>query len=271
MEKGRLEILCCLQITDLNNMNSTFRQFVVFGTIAICLLSIAIITIGFSPLIRPSDSQAELSLLNLTAPPTFSFWIWGVIYLGFLAYGVYEALPITNKNSRFKKSFPWIMISIAMNVLWIILVGFDLVLMAYLLQWLMLYASFMILIQAKPIDKTTPLFEKIVSVPFNFYAGWLTVAMVPFTSDLLLSYGWSGQPLSPIFWAIALYLIAAAIVYFSYRHLNDIWYVLPIVWAFFGLAVKFEGFVSYVSGGLAAVGFIFVIIQLSKKWRFVRQ
>jgi hypothetical protein len=122
-------------------MISTIKQYLIFGTVALCLLGIAIINSGLTPLIAVTDSQAEISAMNLTAPPGFIFSIWGVIYLGFLIYGVYLALPIPKNHSRFRKSFPWIMASIGMNFLWIVLVGFDLILAAYFLKWVMLYAA----------------------------------------------------------------------------------------------------------------------------------
>lgn len=239
-------------------MSSTFKQYLIFSTVAICLLGIAIINSGLTPLTAVTDSQVEISAMNLTAPPGFIFSIWGIIYLGFLVYGVYHALPIPKSHSRFRKSFPWIMASIGMNFLWIALVGFDLVLAAYFLQWVMLYAALLILIRAEAIKQKTPLVEKILSVTFNFYAGWLTVAMVPFTADLLLSFGWRGEPFAPEVWAIALYLIASAIVFFVYRYIKTIWIMIPLLWAFFGFVIKFDGIVAIAAGILMVIGLSFI-------------
>lgn len=87
-------------------------------------------------------------------------------------------------------------------------------------------------------------FDRLSFVPFVLHAGWLIVAMIPFTTDVFLSTGWKGNPLPATAWATILYFTGTAIVWIVYRKLNTFWIAVPWLWALIGFGLKFNGVVA---------------------------
>jgi hypothetical protein len=116
-------------------------------------------------------------------------------------------------------------------------------------------------------EKTSAI-QKLLSIPFAMYAGWLTVAMIPFTADLLNKSGWNYTPFEQKTWAIILYVAAFIIVLAAYKKLTHPFYLLPLAWAFFGFFIRFGDELKLVSGVL---GMILLLLTLVKMPGFFRQ
>ena len=54
-------------------------------------------------------------------PAGYVFSIWGVIYIGLIAFGIYQALPGQRDNPRLLRLGPWFAISNLLNTAWIFL------------------------------------------------------------------------------------------------------------------------------------------------------
>ena len=78
----------------------------------------------------------------------------------------------------------------------------------------------------------------ITSFSFNIYFGWITVATVANFTGLLVSYNWGGFGISHEVWTSVIILVATAIVSFTFIKNKAIWYLLPIIWAFYGIFFK---------------------------------
>lgn len=77
-----------------------------------------------------------------------------------------------------------------------------------------------------------------VKIPFSIYLGWITVATIANATDVLDYIRWSGWGLSPQVWFIVVMLAAVVIASTVSITRGDIAYLLVIVWAFVGIAVK---------------------------------
>jgi hypothetical protein len=75
---------------------------------------------------------------------------------------------------------------------------------------------------------------------FSIYLGWITVATIANASDVLYYVRWSGWGLSPEIRFI-IDMLAAAIASVVSVTRGDLAYMLVIVWAFVGIAVKQAG------------------------------
>jgi hypothetical protein len=158
-------------------------------------------------------------------------------------------------------------LSIFLNFAWTVLVGAELWIWAYPLQWLMLAIAIVIMfrwhLEKRPLSRT----QKFLSIPFAMYAGWLTVAMIPFTSDLLNKSGWNYEPFSPVTWALILYVVACIIVWAAFRKLNHPFYLFPLAWALFGFVIRFEGALRLTAAILAGLLLIYFFLQLRRFYR----
>lgn len=239
-----------------------FRQVIVLVSTLISIFGIYWINAGNTSLKRTGEVAGREEVINYALPPGFSFSIWGLIYLGFLIYALYGLKKtIVNQDILDRTAYP-IAVSIALNFIWIIIVGLELWLPAYFLQWLMLIISLAILIRWRS-NKEASLANKWLSIPFALYAGWLTVAMIPFTSDLLNKSGWDYAPFAPRTWAIIVYITACVIVLFAYKKLGNPFYIFPLAWVFFGYFIRFDEELKVVAGILMVITFVFFIFQLS--------
>src|SRR5574338_1246700 len=54
-------------------------------------------------------------------PAGYVFSIWGIIYLGLIAFGIFQALPAQRENPRLRATGWWIVLSGLANSTWIFL------------------------------------------------------------------------------------------------------------------------------------------------------
>jgi len=105
----------------------------------------------------------------------------------------------------------------------------------------------------------------LVRVPFSVYLGWITVATIANVTVWLDYLGWSGWGVGPEVWTVIVLAVAVVIAALVSRTRRDVAYLLVLVWAFVGIAVKHPDTTvvataawgaAAVVAALAAVGFI---------------
>jgi hypothetical protein len=77
-----------------------------------------------------------------------------------------------------------------------------------------------------------------VDVLFSIYLGWITVATVANISDWLYFVGWDGFGIPAQTWAVIMLGVASLLGLAMALLRRDIGYLLVLVWAFVGIAVK---------------------------------
>jgi len=236
------------------------------GVVVLCTLAslagIYLINAGLTPLKSVSEIAGDGDSANLTLPAGYAFGIWVPIYLGFLVYALYQVRPGRRAHPHFRRTGYPVALSIVLSLVWTILVGYGRTTDAYLVQWVMLGVALVLVRRwGKPAAGESRL-PGWLKIPFCLYAGWLTVAMIPFTTSLLQDAGWRGEPLSPAAWAVGLYLAAVVIGYLTYRYLAEPWYLFSIAWALSGIAVRVPGPVGLVAGILAGLVVLLMLRHL---------
>jgi hypothetical protein len=243
------------------------KQWIVLIVTLISIFGLYWINAGMTPLKKTGEVAGREEIINYTLPPGFIFSIWGVIYLGFLVFAVYGLTRKGSEDPYIKDTATLVAVSIFLNLVWTAIVGAEWWGWAYPLQWLMLVLALVILFRWQtyrpPLSKT----QQWLSIPFALYAGWLTVAMIPFTSDLLNRSGWEGEPFTRVTWAVILYVTACIIVLVAFLRLRQPFYLLPLAWALFGFSVRFEGVLQRTAAGLAAVLILIFLVQVVKFFR----
>ncbi len=170
-------------------------------------------------------------------PAGYVFSIWGLIYLALLAFTVYQWLP-QGEEVRERIGYLYALSGIA-NVTWIFLwhyLQFPLTLVAMLVLLGSLIAIYLRLGIGQRRFETMERWT--VQVPFSLYLGWITVATVANVTSLLDYLQWGGWGVAPEIWAVMLLLVAAGVALAVSFTRGDIAYILVIVWAYIGIAVK---------------------------------
>ncbi len=204
---------------------------------------------------------------NLWLPAGYVFAIWGLIYLGFIAYAVYQSLPSQRVNPRLRAIGAPFIISCLANIVWLFFFQYSsnpdpagspnkalLVasVVAMLVLLVCLITIYMRLRGGEP--KITNGERWAVRLPFSIYLGWITVATVANISHVLTASGWTGQPLPSLVWLIIMFLVALVVAGLMAFTRRDVAYLLVLVWAFVGIAVNYTEMIGVViSAALAAL------------------
>lgn len=212
--------------------------------ISVVVAVIATITINTLADVLPINSlgtgEISDSFKVFFVPSGYVFSIWGLIYLGLIAFAVYQALPAQKMNSRLDGISGWFLLSSLANCAWIFLWHYQLF-VSTLFAMLVLLGSLIAIYVKLDIGKSSvSRAEKWwVRVPFSIYLGWVSVATVANVSDVLYYLGWAGGPLAPQVWVAIMLAVATLLGALMAFTRTDSAYLLVLVWAFIGIALKF--------------------------------
>jgi hypothetical protein len=201
-------------------------------------------------------------------PAGYVFSIWGLIYLGLIAFAVYQALPAQRENPLLRRIGYLFALSCAANIAWLFLWHYEvfpLTLVVMLALLLLLIAIYLRVGIGRARVSTAA--KWCIHIPFSIYLGWVTVATIANATALLDYLKWSGWGISPEAWAVIMLIAGAGIASAVSLTRADIAYMLVIVWAFTGIAVKHAGTPTVaitawaMTGLVAAMLFVGLFIQ----------
>jgi len=219
-------------------MKNTLRQItvvvVILATITINVLANAL------PLNGQNTGQISDRFQVYFVPAGYVFAIWGLIYIGLLAYAVFQALPSQKDNPRLQATGWWVVLGGLANSMWIFLWHYE-QFVGTLGAMLILLATLIITYLNLGTGKTKVSSAETwaVRVPFSIYLGWISVATIANVSDVLDFLKWNQFGISDGTWMIAILavvVVLAALMNFIRR---DIAYTAVLLWALAGIGVKF--------------------------------
>jgi hypothetical protein len=172
-------------------------------------------------------------------PAGYVFSIWGLIYIGLIAYTIFQALPAQRENPRMRATGWWVALSGLANSAWIFLWHYEQFPLTILVM-LALLGTLIVIYLRLGFGRTTVSRAETwaARVPFSIYLGWITVATVANATSLLDYLQWNRFGLSEETWTViilAAVLVIATLMNFRRR---DVAYTLVIVWALAGIAIK---------------------------------
>ena len=172
-------------------------------------------------------------------PAGYVFSIWGIIYLGWIAFTIFQLQPSQKENPRLRRLGYLFALSNIANAVWLFcwhynLFGLSVLVMLVLLG--LLIASYLRL----DVNRTSVLRTEYRSVDilFSAYLGWITVATVANVSDWLYFVGWDGFGIAPQTWAVVMLTVASLLGLAMALTRRDAGYLAVLVWAFIGIAIK---------------------------------
>lgn len=195
-------------------------------------------------------------------PAGYVFAIWGVIYIGWIAFTIHQYLPAQKESPRLRKLGYTFAISGVFNAAWLFcwhynLFGFSVLIMLILLG--LLIASYLNLnVGRTPVGST----EKwSVDIPFSVYLGWITVATIANITDYLYLINWNGFGITPQVWAVIMLVVASLIALAITISRRDSGFVFVLAWAFIGIAVR-QASTPLVAGSAWAAAFFALALAI---------
>ncbi|MEQ1605661.1 MAG: TspO/MBR family protein [Pyrinomonadaceae bacterium] len=174
---------------------------------------------------------------TVLTPAGYAFTIWSLIYLGLLAFSIYQMLP--RNLVRFRSVRSLYVISCVLNCSWIYFWHREQIGVCFGLIFALLVTLIVILVQfARSADASGTIFTKGV---FGLYSGWVTAAMLVNFAVMLKYYGVELSPtVSSLLGAAALMLAVAMAVFMRFQ-LRNYLYAFAVAWAATAIAVKQSG------------------------------
>lgn len=172
-------------------------------------------------------------------PAGYAFSIWGLIYLGLLAFVIYQALPAQRENPRLRNIGYWFAVSCAANIAWLFLWHYEQLPWSLLLMVTLLASLIVIYLRlGTGRTKATPSESWFIRLPFSLYMGWISVATIANATQLLDFLGWDGWGIEPAIWAIIMLAVGVGLALAMSLTRGDVAYLLVLAWAFAAIGVK---------------------------------
>ena len=188
---------------------------------------------------------------TLVTPAGYAFSIWTVIYVGLVAFSVFQLLP--SNVARFRPVRTLYIFTCALNCAWLYFWHQDQIVVCFVIIVALCVALFAINAIIREPESTADAW--IAKGTFGLYFGWVTAAMLV-NFSIMLKFLSVAVPETPL--AVVLILLAAVLAVLVRIRLTNYFYPLAIAWALTAIAVKQSGQTAVVVA--SAVGVIACLI-----------
>lgn len=216
-----------------DTLRQIFVVLSVIGTIAVNALATLL------PLNGQDTGAISDRFQVFFVPAGYVFSIWGVIYLGWIAFAIYQALPSRREDPLLRRiGWPFVFSGVA-NSAWLFAWHYNqfvLSLGIMLVLLLTLIYIYLAMGGARGAGSTAERWN--VRVVFGLYLGWITVATIANATSVLDFVQWGGWGISPAVWAVIMLVVGAVVGWAMSWTQRDVAYLLVLVWAFVGIALK---------------------------------
>ncbi|MBD8035873.1 tryptophan-rich sensory protein [Solibacillus sp. A46] len=226
----------------------------------IALIAVIVVNALSNTLPINGVTAAEISnrLDVLFTPAGYVFSIWSLIYLLLVIWliAIYKKV----KENRFKSKVGFLFIlSCVFNIAWLFSWHYEQFILSIIVMFLLLFTLIAIYLQYNNQEKA--LSERF---PFSFYLAWISVATIANMSYVLKYYN-VDLGISEVAGSIVLVAVAVILGYLAVALSHDIFFVLVIVWALIGIAVKTDD--TTMQYGTIALTIILIIASLIRYMR----
>jgi hypothetical protein len=206
-------------------------------TILVTLITIAVNILATALPLNGLDTGEISDRFDIYfVPAGYVFSIWGLIYLGLIAFSIYQALPSQKENELLKKIYPAYWIGSLANVVWLFLWHYEVFSLTLFAMLTLLASLIYIYLQISKAGSNLDRNQKwFVKLPFSVYLGWISVATIANVTQVLFYFEWGGWGISPEVWAVIMLVIATILGLLMLWREMDIAYALVLVWAFIGI------------------------------------
>jgi len=253
--------------------SDVLRQIAVISATVFMLIA-AVVGIGLLGGTAVQDLQDGALGPDATvlAPATPAFRIWSVIYLGLIAYAIWQALPSQRSRERQRALGWWVALTAVLNGVWLLAAQFTILPVTVLAIVLLLVALAVLLVRTARYPRETRLDAVLIDGVTGLHLGWVALATVANTTAWLsrtlpADAGEAAETWGVIV-LVVVALIGAALAWRSGR----ITPALAMVWGLVWIAVgRLAGepasvVVGYAALGAAGVVIVAVLVRGAMRW-----
>ena len=175
----------------------------------------------------------------LITPANYAFAIWGLIYVGLIAYGIYQFRPAQQGDATIQQVDGWLIVACIAQIVWVHLFTVQqfwpsviamLVILGSLVQ-----AYLQLGIGKERVGRDR---RWMAHIPFSVYLGWISVATVVNVASALYISQWDGWGLSADSWTVVMIVVATAIALTVVMQRADVAFTLVFIWAYVAIAIR---------------------------------
>lgn len=187
---------------------------VVFNTLTLIAVLILNGMAGSGSLTGTSVGEVSRKFDTLFTPAGYAFSIWGLIYIGLIAFTVFQWVAVIRKSNLeiIDHTGGWFIAANLANISWLFLWLNESVGLSVLAMFVLLISLISLMFRLKLETWDAPV--RIIAFvwwPWAIYLGWIVVATVANVAAFLTFLGWGGGPLDPATWTMLVIAIAVAI------------------------------------------------------------
>lgn len=191
---------------------------------------------------------------TIITPAAYAFSIWSLIYVGLIAFSIYQFLPANRERLRSVRSL--YIFTCALSCGWIYFWHGDQIAVCFAIIVALAVTLFLINYQTQ--SQRPPAEFWFVKVPFEIYFGWVTAAALVNFAVLLRYLNVQMDEASTTVFGVILILLAASLAVFIRSRFSSYFYPLAIAWALTAIGVQQSGQTLVVSA--AAIGVVACLI-----------
>lgn len=184
---------------------------------------------------------------SLFTPAPITFSIWGVIYTMLAIFCLYHIVTAFKRtithpaNNDLRRIGGYFILNNLATAAWLLTWTRDMMLISFLLIIVQL-------LSLAAIYRRLGIFNRMrnsgfilcTQFPLSIYFGWISLATIANTSVYLVSTGWDGGGISPVYWTMIMIGVATILGVWMIFTRRDILFGLVIIWALYGILLKDE-------------------------------
>ena len=171
-------------------------------------------------------------------PANYAFAIWGLIYLGLIAYGIYQLRPTQRGNPTIRRVDYLLIIACIAQSAWVYLFTLRLFWLSVVAMLGILLSLIGAYLQLAIGTRGSREQKWMVNLPFSVYLGWISVATIVNVASALYISGWNGWGISAQGWTAIMLLVGMIIAAMVAIQRADIAFTLVFIWAYVAIAIR---------------------------------
>lgn len=220
------------------------KKLAIFNFLSVIL----VITVNYvSQAIRINETtigEVSNKYFNLFTPAGYAFAIWGLIFLGLLAYGIFQVRSayFSQKKSEFiDQTGYWFIIANLLNCSWVFAFAYDFTGLSVLIMLGILFSLIKIIVNTN-MERWNAPFATIAFIwwPICIYSGWIAVATIANVSAYLAKLKWDGGFLSEVSWTIIMIVVATILNLIMIYKRNMREFAAVGIWALFAIYIRHQ-------------------------------
>lgn len=201
----------------------------------------------------------------LITPENYAFAIWGIIYLGLIAYGIYQFAPERRQDPTIQRVDKLLIVACVAQIIWIFLFTLQqftasiLAMLAILLPLIGIYLALNI-----GLERVSRRRRWSAQIPFSIYLGWISVATIVNIASALYIAGWNGWGIGEVTWTAIMLGVATGLAALVIWRRGDIPLPLVFVWAFVAIAIRHRDIPTLWVTAAAGAGVLLTLLVWAK-------